>query len=302
MRQYQGEANVVDPGAEEAAEAYGCLFPATIDAWRAGFNRSGTTAAATTATPATTTATAAPAEHASASALAAAYFGFVQLSTWCTAGPSNQSIALMRDAQLKALALPKVGYATNADHGFGCDIHPRAKQWVAKRLARSALSLQYGFNDVVWASPTYASATAQRAEPGATVATAHVQLDGVSALGLTTDVAPWNYDLASQVPAMVPPPARLNCSTQRAGVCAWAALHLSALGWINASVSVAPGGHALLLQAELPSGHTPGGLVLATAYGWGDVPLLSAYDKQTGLPVLPWNRTVPQPPQQVEAA
>ena len=297
---YQGEANVVDPGAEAAAEAYGCLFPAMIDAWRVGFNRSGSGAAvATTADAATAdAATAAP----TATAAAPAYFGFVQLSTWCTAGPSNQSIALMRDAQLKALALPNVGYATNADHGFGCDIHPRAKQWVGKRLARSALNLQYGFDDVIWASPTFASATAPRVEPGATVATAHVQLDGVSAQGLTTDVSPYNYDLASQVPALAPPPTRLNCSAQRAGVCAWAALHLSALGWLNATVAVAPGGRSLLLEAPLPAAPTPAGLVLATAYGWGDVPLLSAYDKQSGLPVLPWNRTVPPPPPLVEAA
>ena len=63
-------------------------------------------------------------------------------------------------------------------------------------------------------------------------------------------------------------------------------------------------GHSLLLEAQLPAGPTPAGLVLATAYGWGDVPLLSgsAYDKQSGLPVLPWNRTVPQPPPLVEAA
>ena len=59
---------------------------------------------------------------------------------------------------------------------------------------------------------------------------------------------------------------------------------------------MAPGGHGLLLEAELPAGGpTPAGLVLATAYGWGDVPMLSAYDKQTGLPVLPWNRTVAAP-------
>ena len=56
-----------------------------------------------------------------------AYFGFVQLSTWCTSDASNNaSIAQMRDAQLAAIVLPGVGYATNADHGFGCDIRARA--------------------------------------------------------------------------------------------------------------------------------------------------------------------------------
>jgi hypothetical protein len=56
-----------------------------------------------------------------------AYFGFVQLATWCTSDASNNaSIAQMRDAQLAAIVLPGVGYATNADHGFGCDIRARA--------------------------------------------------------------------------------------------------------------------------------------------------------------------------------
>jgi hypothetical protein len=49
-----------------------------------------------------------------------AYFGFVQLSTWCGNG---ELIAEMRTlGQMAALRLPKVGYATNADHGAGCTV------------------------------------------------------------------------------------------------------------------------------------------------------------------------------------
>ena len=33
-------------------------------------------------------------------------------------------------------------------------------------------------------------------------------------------------------------------------------------------------------------------VVVASAYGWGPIPMMSAYDKATGLPVLPWNRSV----------
>lgn len=86
----------------------------------------------------------------------------------------------------------------------------------------------------------------------------------------------------------------LNCSALRAGVCAWASLHHSALGWLNASVRVAPGGRALVLEAALPPAPAPAaaGVVLATSYGWGDIPLMSAYDRATGLPVLPWNRSI----------
>jgi hypothetical protein len=60
-----------------------------------------------------------------------AYFGFVQLSTWCG---DVSGIPAMRgqinsgsnaQGQMAALELPNVGYATNADHGMGCGIHPR---------------------------------------------------------------------------------------------------------------------------------------------------------------------------------
>ena len=42
-----------------------------------------------------------------------------------------------------SMAFLKVGYATNADHGAGCNIHPPPKQYCATRLANSALALQY---------------------------------------------------------------------------------------------------------------------------------------------------------------
>merc|ERR1719440_2161381 len=83
-----------------------------------------------------------------------AYFGFVQLSTWCA---SPEGIAGIRDAQMAAVALPKVGYATNADHGAGCNIHPPAKKFSGVRLGNSALALAYG-KGIAWKSPTYASA------------------------------------------------------------------------------------------------------------------------------------------------
>ena len=94
---YQGEANVADANSSALAAAYACLFPRMISSWRTAFGQP------------------------------EAYFGFVQLSTWCTSDASNNaSIAQMRDAQLAAIVLPGVGYATNADHGFGCDIRARA--------------------------------------------------------------------------------------------------------------------------------------------------------------------------------
>lgn len=119
---YQGEANTATAA---SAKEYSCLFPQMITAWREAFNAPN------------------------------AYFGFVQLSTWCAQPPT--SLPQMREAQMAALALPNVGYATNADHGMGCNIHPAPKQYCGKRLATSALALHYK-QDAVWRSPTYKGA------------------------------------------------------------------------------------------------------------------------------------------------
>ena len=88
---YQGESNTNN---QETADAYACLFPAMITAWRSAFG------------------------------LPSAFFGFIQLSTWCG---EVLGIPEMREAQMEALKLDMVGYATNADHGAGCNIHPRKK-------------------------------------------------------------------------------------------------------------------------------------------------------------------------------
>lgn len=80
----QGEANTAT---QASADAYACLFPSMITSWRANFN-----------------------------VPAPAFFGFIQLSTWC----SGDAIPIMREAQMAALTLGGVGYGVNADHGAGC--------------------------------------------------------------------------------------------------------------------------------------------------------------------------------------
>ena len=76
-------------------------------------------------------------------------------------GPCCLHLPTQTNAQMAALTLPNVGYATNADHGAGCNIHPPAKQWCGTRLANSALAnsalaLQYG-HKVAWKSPSFAA-------------------------------------------------------------------------------------------------------------------------------------------------
>ena len=66
-----------------------------------------------------------------------------------------------------AVKLPMVGYGTNADHGAGCNIHPPPKQYCGKRLANSAMALQYG-KAIPWRSPTFKSQVAAVSAPART--------------------------------------------------------------------------------------------------------------------------------------
>ena len=51
---------------------------------------------------------------------------------------------------------------------------------------------------------------------------------------------------------------------------------------VNTTVAVSADGRRLLFDSH-------GFIVGGTSYGWGAIPLLSVYDKGTGLPVLPWH-------------
>ena len=114
-------------------------------------------------------------------------------------------------------------------------------------------------------------------------------------------MTPRNYVLSGGIPPTpggTTPTYELNCSAPvngsawRAGGgnCAWAALLVPTAGWLNASVSAdGGGGSRLVLTAALPAEvGAADATVVASAYGWGPVPLMSAYDVETGLPVLPW--------------
>ena len=87
-------------------------------------------------------------------------FLYVQLANFMAAKntPSPSNWALLREAQSKALDLPKTGQAIIIDIGEANDIHPRNKQDVGKRLALAAQKLTYN-KDVVFSGPTYATMT-----------------------------------------------------------------------------------------------------------------------------------------------
>lgn len=176
-----------------------------------------------------------------------------------------QAVPEMRQAQLAATTLPKVGYAVNADHGAGCTIHPPAKQYCSSRLANSALAVMYA-KSIPWKSPSYASAIA----PG---------VGGAVTIALN-DVPPSGLELRESANA-----GTLNC-TSNPGVCGWATIQYDVGAAVNATVGVAPDGQSITLTASPPSGATR---ATATSYAWADVPFMTVYTKGYDLPVLAWN-------------
>lgn len=120
---YQGESN-----AERPIE-YRDLFPAVIRDWRAKWNQGDFP------------------------------FLFVQLPNFMEAKdqPSESNWALLREAQLRTLSLPRTGMAVAIDIGEWNDIHPLNKKDVGKRLALAAQKVAYADDKVVYSGPIYES-------------------------------------------------------------------------------------------------------------------------------------------------
>ena len=249
---YQGEAN---SGSQESANTYANHFPTMIEEWRLGFD------------------------------VPEAYFGFVQLSTWC---PSYDShfVAALRQAQMQAMQLPgKVGYATNADHGDGCNIHPPDKRFCAVRLGNSALALQYG-KQIAWRSPTYSKASMFYMYG---VPYVEIQLHDITTDqdGLYLLDAPYNQL----------PPEQLNCTALSEGTCVSSRVFLdydndAGGGWVDATLALSEDGNKVILRPTDTSNTTSTTKITRTSYGWGSIPMMTLYDKGTDLPVLGWNEEV----------
>jgi sialate O-acetylesterase len=120
---YQGESNA------GRAFQYRTLFPTMIKDWRQAWGRGDFP------------------------------FYFVQLANFMPRKdePSESEWAELREAQTMTLRLPKTGMAVAIDVGEAGDIHPRNKMAVGERLARLALSKEYGINDVEPNGPLYSS-------------------------------------------------------------------------------------------------------------------------------------------------
>lgn len=120
---YQGESNAGKP------QEYQKLFSALIADWRQKWNQEDFP------------------------------FLYVQLANFMQAKnePSESGWAMLREAQLKTLAMPDTGMAVITDIGEWNDIHPLNKEDVGKRLALAAQKIAYGEKGVVYSGPIYKS-------------------------------------------------------------------------------------------------------------------------------------------------
>jgi sialate O-acetylesterase len=120
---YQGESNAGRP------VEYRELFPAMIRDWRNHWNQGDFP------------------------------FLFVQLPNFMETKdqPSESNWALLREAQLRTLSLPRTAMAVAIDIGEWNDIHPLNKKDIGKRLALAAQKLAYGDPSVVSSGPLYQS-------------------------------------------------------------------------------------------------------------------------------------------------
>lgn len=121
---YQGEANRY----KERAGLYGDLFPALIQDWRRAWGQGDFP------------------------------FLYVQLSAWKEEAGTLESIAVVREAQRRTLALQNTAMVVSADIGDPNNIHPGNKQEVGARLTLAARALAYG-EAVEYTGPTVRGVT-----------------------------------------------------------------------------------------------------------------------------------------------
>ena len=86
-------------------------------------------------------------------------FLYVQLPNYqaAVANPVESSWALLRESQLKTLAVSNTGMATTIDVGDASNLHPVYKKPVGTRLAIAAQRVAYGNQQIVSSGPIYES-------------------------------------------------------------------------------------------------------------------------------------------------
>ncbi len=220
---YQGENNI------SKAQEYGILLPALIRDWRAQWRQGDFP------------------------------FLFVQLPN-CNQPPKTagdtSSWAILREAQLKALALPNTGMAVAIDIG-AVGIHPPDKFDVGARLALAARHVAYGEN-LVYTGPIYDS---MRTEGGGIRIS--FKADSIGG-GLIIGSAPW-----------IDPKAVPVSKTELQGF----AIAGEDKVWVWADAKI--DGNTVVVSS--PRVANP----VAVRYAWADNPPCNLYNKE-GLPAAPF--------------
>lgn len=229
---YQGESNASSAGAIE----YRTLFGRMITDWREKWNEGDFP------------------------------FLFVQLAGYGGNGPRD-TWPVLRESQLKTLALPNTGMASAVDIGDARNIHPQDKLDVGLRLALAAKHVAYG-QQVVYSGPIYDSMKVE----GSAIRVSFTQTGG----GLIIGTAPWKPATAAPLP-----------TDQLVGF----AIAGADQNWLPAEAKI-EGNTVVVSSAQVPQ-------PVAVRYAWVNSPVCNLYNKEN-LPASPfrtvdWSQPTPQP-------
>ncbi len=192
---------------------------------------------------------------------------------WCqlanfqgkTTDPAGGGWAALRDAQTKALSIPKTGQAILIDLGEAGDIHPLNKQEVGRRLALVALAKDYGKN-IPFSGPV---CKGQKIE-GKEIRLSFDFLEG----GLVAKPLPATYDV-ELVKKRTAPLVRNSPDSELEGFAVAGAD--GKWFWANAKID----GDTVVVQSDKVANPT------RVRYAWSSNPTCNLYNK-AGLPAVPF--------------
>jgi hypothetical protein len=217
----------------------------------------------------------------------ALFFVVQQLHAWLHT--LDIGLATFRQAQLKALQLPRVALSTAFDGGDpaqamagspGGTVHSHFKFIPGRRAAACLAGALYGL-PVAFRNPGYGGAVGLSASNAT-----HTTLTVRVALAAGTEPAG-----GLVLRGWEPGSNSSHCPTERAvnaSACSWFAIQANdaAGSWFNASVALQEGGAGVVLTAVAPGA---GLAAVATRNGFSDWPVVTVYSRD-GLPLMTWSR------------
>jgi len=187
----------------------------------------------------------------------------VQLAPW---SPGSDSIPATRQAQLEAVALGNVGFASAVDLGdftspFG-NVHPRDKQDVSRRLLLAARAIIYGNTSAVYKGPMANKFVISTPTTPTASITVSFDSDTISG-GLVLRPEPQC-------------PAGANCL--------WYAIQFNGGNWVRATATLS--GNQLVISVANPSN----GRITGVRYAWAPWPMCNLYNGAS-LPAIPFSNS-----------